>query len=409
MSNFINRRRYNAFLFLLGLGVAIVSLPLYVHAQSLNDAVANQLRTINGIPCFNLRQPARPLSDFEGGLLQICSRAAQQSSSPAANSSGGGAATPTRLSSVIQRRLNHQKGDEKQSTVFALRDQWSLFASVEYEGLDRDVTARQDGFNSRVLRLTGGVDKQILKWLLAGMGLTYRNQLGAFKGGGNFETDAFGVIGYATFNPFDQMFVQVSGGYDYERHDRARIASFTDTFPSVSPFNETGIVDSNFDANQFSVGALFGYDLNFGMLTVGPRAGIDWLRQQFETYSEDGNTGLELRYDKNTRTSLQTLLGVVGSVAFSTNFGVITPQVGVNWRHEFKDKAREIAVSFVDDIRSQKFTYKNDSQDRNFFEFNIGTGFVFKHGFNAFVNYRALLGHSFLDSHAGTIGIRLEL
>ncbi|MGH9992545.1 MAG: autotransporter domain-containing protein, partial [Nitrososphaera sp.] len=83
-------------------------------------------------------------------------------------------------------------------------------------------------------------------------------------------------------------------------------------------------------------------------------------------------------------------------------------QVSFDWKHEFKDDQRALAVSFVGDTRATRFTYLDEAPERNFYIVNAGVSAVLPHGIQAFVNYRALVGHSFLEGHAGTIGMRVE-
>lgn len=405
---------YNGLISVCGLAAALTCVPDHLHAQSLDEAVIEQLRTIVGKPCSTLIGPD-PNSVLVGELATICARTVGGGSpSTSAGSAGGGTATPTRLPPVVQQRLKNDNDTTAKNstatsadTVINLSENLSLFGSLEYASLDRDVTARQDGFDSSLIRLTGGIDNQITDAILAGLGFTLRNHTGDFNGGGDFQTDAIALLAYASFTPVEQLFVQVSGGYSSENHARNRKATFT-AAESI-PFSTTGITSSDFDASEYSLGTLFGYDMTFSNVTVGPRAGINLVLQDFDSYSEGGTTGLELQFDGSYRTSLQSILGLMASATLGTSFGVVVPQASVNWTHEFEDDSRTMNVSFVDDTRSNKFTYQNDGPDRNFFEINIGSALVLPFQVQAFVNYRALLGHAFLDSHTGTIGLRKAL
>jgi uncharacterized protein YhjY with autotransporter beta-barrel domain len=113
--------------------------------------------------------------------------------------------------------------------------------------------------------------------------------------------------------------------------------------------------------------------MSFDGLTVGPRAGFSWVRNDYNSYNERGNSGLELRFNNDHRTSLQSSVGAFASYAISTGFGVIVPQAGVSWIHEFENAQRDIGFSFVGDIRGKTFTFQNERPDQDFLEINAGT------------------------------------
>ena len=85
------------------------------------------------------------------------------------------------------------------------------------------------------------------------------------------------------------------------------------------------------------------------------------------------------------------------------------PQASVYWKHEFDQDQRDVDVSFVEDKRSKQFSYETERPDRDFFEFNVGLSLVLSHGFQTFMNFRALSGHDYYDNYAGTMGMRIEM
>jgi outer membrane autotransporter protein len=85
---------------------------------------------------------------------------------------------------------------------------------------------------------------------------------------------------------------------------------------------------------------LTGYDHPVGMFTIGPRAGINWTNTHVNDYSENGSTGLELKYDDQYANSLQSILGLQAQAAVSTTMGVLVPQVNADYIHEFANSQR---------------------------------------------------------------------
>ena len=83
------------------------------------------------------------------------------------------------------------------------------------------------------------------------------------------------------------------------------------------------------------------------------------------------------------------------------------PQASVDWKHEFENDRRTVNVSFAEDMSNMQFVYMTESPDRNWAEINLGVAAAFPGGVQSFVNYRVTVGHTYLESHAITLGGRL--
>jgi len=379
-----------------------------VSAQILNDVVSDQLAFGGTTACSRLLGNDSA-SKLTGELQSLCLRTAPAGPAPSSNAGGGGAATPSSLPRIVKQRLRNDKTDELGSgassdQVLNITPAISLFLSGEYQSLDRDVTTFEDGYDSDIWRIIAGSDYRIQDILIIGVAFDYQHQKGDYTGSGDFKLDSYGGLVFANITPTDNLFIQISGGYSALENDRHRLTSFTEASTSTSV---SGFVDSQYDSDQYSANIQSGYDFNIANITIGPRVGFSWSRNNFDSYTESGNTGLELSFDEDHRTSLQSRFGIFSSTAFSTRFGVIVPQFGVDWVHEFEDDQREIQFSFVNDLRSKSLTFQNESPDRDFFEIHAGTSIVMAHNFQAYVNYRAITGHSYFDGHSVNFGLRI--
>lgn len=407
-----------SFAYLLAGGALLV--PMASFAQTLNDAVASQLEFRNFVPCAQLRagQPI-PDSYLTGRLLAICKRGGGSAGTTPSVSTGGGAATPTNLPSIVQKRLREAGGKTTQPTtgrgasadnIATFENGLSLFISGEFENLDRNGTAFEDGYDSDFWRITAGADAQVAESLVAGLAVDGSWQDGDFDGGGDFEVQSYGIVGFGIFLPTDTTFVQFYGGFARDSYSRDRNGVFTDVLPDGSlPVNLTasGIQNADYDADKYRAGVLLGYNYAIDRFSISPRAGLDWAHTNFETYSETGDSGLELTFHDDDQTWLQTRVGVQLSVDFRTVFGLIVPQASFDWKHEFENDQRNVQVSFVGDMRANRFSYQTQPPDHNWFEFNAGVVASVDDQIQLFGNYRTIIGHKFFDSHAGTIGLRI--
>ena len=289
-----------------------------------------------------------------------------------------------------------------------------FFASGLVESLNRDVTTFQDGYKSNILGITAGADYRFNKRLVAGLALNYSNTDGDFRSGGNFSTNSFGGLVFASYLPTDKTFVQVTGGYTRNKYLVARAANpsvLEPGFPDIIR-DQSGLASSNSNGNVFNLGLMTGYDHPIGRFTIGPRVGMNYSNTKIGDHGETGSTGIELKYDNQWINSLQSVLGVQGSAAFSTGLGVLVPQFNADYIHEFANSQRFINVQFAQDGRgadATKFTFQNDVPVRNYF--NLGTGLlmVLPNGWQPFVNFRAMVGNEQFNNYAGMFGLRIEL
>jgi len=403
-------RRLAAIIFLSALIGGSTLFPTSVFSKTLDEAVDEQLAA-SGTKACNILLDGGSSSVLTGSLKSICDRTILASSFPFSNTSGGGAGTPTTLPGIVKERMEGEEDDDEDSGVMELGGGLSFFFSAEYEEIDREATTFEAGYDSNITRFTLGVDYRVSNRFVAGMALDASRHKGDFLGVGNFKNESKGVILFSDFLPTDRSFLQAYGGYALMSNERERLAVFREVYISAPPFTATGTPEANFDADQYSVGLLAGYDLPLGALTIGPRAGIDWSRIEYDTYSEtngEGLSGLELTFHDDEEKSLLTTLGLTASITGSTNFGVVVAQQSIYWKHQFNQDQRDVEVSFVGDTRAKRFTYKTEAPDQSFFEFNAGFSVILPKGIQAFVNFRTLFGHEFLKSHAGTIGLRYE-
>ena len=342
------------------------------------------------------------------GLNTICGIPAGGSDG---GSGGGSSGSAQSLGATVEnRRLDRLEGKSNgnQATI-NLPNGLGLFLSGNVEALDRDRTSFGDGFDSTVLGATVGADYRLNDKFLAGGAFNYVNRDGDFDGGGDFTTNSYGGLAYASFVPIPAMFLDVSLGYTRHNYDLDRSVLFVED-PTGAATTISGNADSDSDGNEFSIRAVTGYDHTIGNITVGPRIGVNYSRLKIDDYKESGGGGLALEYEDQTVKSLQTTVGVQGSMAINTSYGVWVPQATADYIHEFENDQRSIQVQFAEDNRANptKFSFNTDKPDRNFFNLGIGTVLVLPNGIQPFVNFRAMVGNSQFDNYAGTIGVRIE-
>jgi outer membrane autotransporter protein len=309
--------------------------------------------------------------------------------------------------------------------VDPIRPKVGIWASGEYEDLDRDVTTFEDGYDSDIWRVTIGADYQFTDQILAGLALGYNHWSGDFESGGDFDVNTLGLIAYASLFTLSGVFGDATLGYARTDYERSRLPAWADSVNNT--VLTSGEATGDYDGNEFSASVLVGYDHPIDRFTIGPRVGLNYLYTSYDSYQESGRfrggdlgispafdpstpTGLELAFDDESRTLLQSILGLKASGTFRVDGAAIVPELFFDWRHEFKDDQRSIDVRFVQDNRSnpQEFSYNTESPDRDFFFLGGAVSTIFDNGLQSFVAVRTLLGHDFYNSTSVSFGLRLD-
>jgi outer membrane lipase/esterase len=366
-------------------------------AQGLNDVVAalvsNQCAALGG-----------PSGTYGPQLAAICS-----AGPPSTGSAGGGTTTlETRASQFdeerrLSRRLRERR-EQAASADSALGGGFSLFATAEYQNLNKDNTRFETGFRQDTAGLTLGGDYAFGRLAVLGAAVDYAHEFGDYNGAGGYDNNKYGVFLYGSLTPLPRLFVDATVGYrrlDFSFDRRV-------TLKMLPAIVVKGPTSADTDGNEFRTGVNAGYDFVAGRFTFGPRVGVNYRYDEMDSFHESGNTGLELAYDRQHQDSLTTVAGLFGSMAISTGIGVFVPQVTADYVHEFLNDQRDVRFRLLQDLLNRKFTFQTDPPDRDYVIVGVGTVLVLPGGLAPFINYRELLGYKDRTSHTVTAGLRFS-
>jgi uncharacterized protein YhjY with autotransporter beta-barrel domain len=407
---------------------------------------------------------------FGTKLLQLCTSPQQGSTSQSASTTGGGGASVQgSAASILNRtllgRLEDLKNEDRENTdqtssmlvnplgVMSMaqmanmvnvsspfyaatstggdpvaafgtstKSRWKglgFFASGLVESLNRDITTFQDGYKSRILGFSVGMDYRVSRNVVTGFAGSFSNADGDFRSGGTFSTNSYGFLAFAQILPTEKTFIQVTAGYTRNNYQVSRLATAQVTISGdpPGPLIST-LASSNSNGDVASAGFLAGYDHAIGRFLVGPRVGMNYGQTHIGSYAEKDRAGIGLAYDGQNIHSMQSIVGLFGSTAYSTRFGVLVHQINADYVHEFANSQRSITVQFADDLRGTpafpgttptKFTFQNEVPARNYAYLGTGLVAVLPNGWQPFVNFRAMVGNEQFNNYAGTFGLRIEL
>lgn len=390
---------------------ALIPLAVCTNAFSLSieEAVNAQL-ALGPLPCAELLSGYSDNSGrFTGGLLDICSAAVPAGS--ISNSSDGNAAIATSTAVVVSnivKNIHEGKNSSEEAITTKINPDWSLFFTAEAETLDKEETDFSGAYKSDYSRVIAGVTYNASTTAAYSFAIDSTRQDGDYNSGGNFKHNAYGVHLLASFRPTDQWFFSALATMNSISAEYLRETHFSYDFNNASIFTVAGSPSAEYKYDQYGINLEAGYEYLTGRYTISPSIGLQWQETNYDTYSENGITGLELTFYDRNQTSLQTTLGLTTSTSFSTDFGTVNPQLGLTWYHEPRDQSNG-EVSFMGDSFNKRFQYEADEPDSDFLTISAGAVFAFKQGLQGFINLQTMTGHGYYDSEIISLGFRLEL
>jgi uncharacterized protein YhjY with autotransporter beta-barrel domain len=284
------------------------------------------------------------------------------------------------------------------------------FVNGTYAWGDKDPTSREIGFDFDITGAIAGVDYRITPDLVAGIAFDYAHSFASFQSNlGNTETNSYGGLLYGTYY-INSFYIDAYAGFTWNTYSTSRRIVYgpgpTASVPPPPAVNRTAKADP--DGHQYSFGAGAGYDIPLGSWTLTPLVRTEFIGLQVDGYTERGADGLNLKVGEQNVTSFVSALGGQVSYAISLPFGVLVPQARAEWRHEYLNNSRLIHARYVADPSGLVFAFPTDDPDRNYASLNVGASAVLKGGWQAFVNYEAILSLKNITYNQFTAGFRIE-
>ncbi len=385
-------------------------------AQTFNQASNAELRSVcNGV-INSLNSDSQYSSPNHVGLAltNICSQMNVNGQAVTASSGGGTFSQPSSFLISQQQLLNAQtlKSNQQQpagaadSVTANWGENFSTFLTAGATALHHRNNDYEQGYNASVPSVTLGGNYLIASNLEAGLAFNYANSNASYTTGGGFNTNSYTPLFFVNYLPFDNAFANLSLGYTRQNQSTNRIAIAGVNATTGSAI--TGSTQANLNANQYNLNFLSGYDFALTNITVGPRLGVNTRQWEMNSYQETTNTGLELRYNNQYQTSVQSTLGLFASSAHSYSFGVLIPQITASWVHEYDNNSRTVNAQFVQAAPGTgNFSFQTETPARNWAAVDLGVSLVLPKGMQAFANLSTVQGNRNFESYGGSLGLRI--
>jgi outer membrane lipase/esterase len=385
--------------------VTVLAAAAPAGAQGLNDVVSILLsNNCNGL--LGPGSPSRSTAGLGPDLLRLCPQGAGTGAGSSSGGSVGSEGGATEEQRELYRRLRQrQQGAASADPANPLGI--GVFVTTEYEKFNQDNTRFETGFDRDTVGMSFGADYLFRNGLILGAAFTYAHDFGNYDGvGGGFDHNSYGILAYGSYQPFANMFIDAVTGYTRKDYNFDRRAAIALPGPGQS-VSVAGSTHGDTNGNEWRIGLNSGYDFIFGAFTVGPRLGVLYRELTMNSFTESGHTGLELSYDDQFVKSLTLRPGIYGSYAFSTSWGVVIPQMTLEYVHEFFDDQRNVQFSFAQDSQNRLFLFQTTPPDRDYLNLGLGVSMVLPSGWQPFLNFRDMLAYNDRSMYTVTLGVRI--
>lgn len=294
------------------------------------------------------------------------------------------------------------------------------FFESSYGFGDHDQTASEDAFDYDAVSVSVGSDYNFGN-AVVGIAFGYDRYTSDFDkatlvSGGNVEVK--GTSG-SLFGAWSMGGWTLNGiaSYGSLESDITRRVEYTSNSATCVP--TCGAVRSlsgSPDGSYVAAGVTVGYEFNAGGWEFSPSLSASYRDVDIDGYAERdsvANGGLALAYEDQSIESKRTIVGFGIARPISRTFGVLVPNLRLEWHHEFEDDARALSVKYAIDDSAPRcigatscFTFRTDAPEADFAVASIGVSAVFAQRFQAYAFYEALLGVADYSSNSIAVGLR---
>ncbi|MFA5094126.1 MAG: autotransporter domain-containing protein, partial [Candidatus Omnitrophota bacterium] len=156
---------------------------------------------------------------------------------------------------------------------------------------------------------------------------------------GKTDIDSYQGTFYAGYmDPQNPYYLNGSFSFAYNKYDGKR---------QVAVGAITGIADSDYDGQQYSVMFDGGYVVDAGKFRITPMASLQYLRLHLQSYTETGAGALNLSVKAQNYDMLQSGLGMKIDRPFEIKEGMVIPEIHAKWLYDFIGDKQETTSTFA--------------------------------------------------------------
>ena len=270
---------------------------------------------------------------------------------------------------------------------------WGLYFNGGGSFGNIDTSPGSTGFNINNQLATGGVDYRFSDAIVSGFLFNFTGSQVRFAGDtGAVNADIYRFMPFVSITPFKNAYVDILAGYSYHAYNSSRTGSDTNAAATYS-------------ADQALASITLGYSHAFGALELTGFAGGGYVGTDVNGYEESGQ-GLLLTVGGYHVSSWTSNLGLQLDYAHSTTFGVVRPQLRMEWVHDFDTQGHAVNVT-IPSLGNLALPVSAGQRIGDWGNLTAGVQTIFAHGITGFANYQAQI-FSAGENHIVEGGVRVE-
>lgn len=276
----------------------------------------------------------------------------------------------------------------------------SFFVNGAVNEIESKDTTNPNAPRSESTSITLGGDYRLNSNLVAGIAYGIGKTDTTFTANGEFEDKNQSLMAYSAWTK-GTFYVDSTFGYSVSDLNTERDV----TLGAAS----TSRVTSFTQAQKFFASISGNFDFVEDNRILSSYSGLTVVDGYIDSYDELGNTGLELRFQKQKVRNIQFTMGLRAQYTLGFEWGVITPHARLEWKRNLDEDLPNVKGSFVLDASQQEFVLASNERDPSWYEAALGASAVFPHGISAYIDYRHNALHRNEKRTATSGGIRWEM
>ncbi len=298
------------------------------------------------------------------------------------------------------------------SVANAINERLGVFATFAYGWGSQGNTFFDHGYDLALGHITAGMDYKLTPNLVLGGAFSYSDgQADYDKNGGRQDIQDLGFSLYGTYFLNNGLYFDGALSLGKTDYDLRRNIHY-----SIEGLSANQRAKSSTEGDAFSAFVSAGYDLAFRDWNLSPHLNLTYMKNKVDGYAErmlnlDLNSlgaAMAVAMDDTDYNSFTSALGATFSFSHSQSWGILTPQLSIDWIHEFQNDQQRTSGYFVNDINRQPFALLTQEPDRNYFDLGLSLAAQLPKGRAAFLSYNTLLGYEDLQHSVIRAGFRME-
>lgn len=281
---------------------------------------------------------------------------------------------------------------------------WGFFLSADFERGERELHTT-NSFDFTTNTLVAGVDYRLAdNWILGGSLSTSQAEADQESRPDQTELDQSALSFFGSLYG-DQYYVDALLSYGDNQYDMVR--SVMTGVGDAQVVKSLANADTKGSELSFGLGA--GYQLDFKTQLLKFFTRLDYIDVDVDGYAEfsGDDTMFVAQINDFKIKSFTSNLGVSYALILNTGFGVLTPEFGLDYEHQFEDDGFNVDGQFVGG-QAGEFSISTYDKDANYYNANFALNAVFQQGFSAFISYTGQFGREDWDSQHYALGARME-